>query len=118
MLTSISIKTGAAVLVACGLLLATPASATEKFDPAALPHDKATLEKLNDSQLIMLRQAVRLCDDMDRSRHSGNICVIRETDKQVRASDSPSLKAFHWSLTATTRYDDKRTMVDVARILK
>jgi hypothetical protein len=118
MLTSISVKTGAAVIVACGLLLATPASATEKFDPAALPHDKATLEKLNTSQIEMLRQAVRLCDDFERSRHSGNACVIRETDKQVRASDSAALKAFHWSLTATARYDDKRTMVDVGRILK
>lgn len=90
----------------------------EEFDAAALPTDKASLIKLNDEQLGMLRKSVRFCNDFGRSKHAMNFCVTSGVDLDVRQNGSAALKAFHWSLSPMDRYDDARSMVAVSRLVK
>ena len=111
------------IIAALGLAAAivlTPmaAFAVGDFDPAALPHDRASLEKLNDEQLSMLRKAVRYCGDFNRSHHSFNFCVTSNTDLDVRHQGSPALKAFHFTLSPYDRYDDTRSWVSIRRLEK
>lgn len=105
------------VISVFALLSATSALAENEFDPAALPHDKAALLEVNDVQLRMLNKAVRFCDDLGRSKHSANFCVTSAIDLDVRQSGDETLKAFHWTLLPNVRYDDKRSMVDLERVL-
>jgi hypothetical protein len=98
-------------------LVATPTLADEEFDPAALPHDRAALSEVNDRQLRLLNKAVRACGDIAAARHNGNVCVISALDLDIRQSGDEALKAFHWSLMPFARYNDKRTMVDVSRLM-
>ncbi len=100
------------------VLFATPVSsfAAETYDPAALPHDKASIEKLNELQLGMLRAAVRYCGAFFGSRHSFNFCVITNTDRDVRQSNNEALKAFHFGLPPMDRYDEYRSNVALRRI--
>ncbi len=105
-------------LSAIGPAIPIAAFAAEDFDVAALPHDEASLSRLNDEQLGLLRKSVRFCGDFRRSRHSQNFCVTSGVDLDVRQNGSPALKAFHWSLNPMDRYDDHRSMVAVSRFVK
>jgi hypothetical protein len=98
--------------------LSTSSRAAEDFDPAALPHDKASLSKLNDEQLSLLRKSVRFCGDFGRTKHMMNFCVTSGVDLDVRQNGSPAMKAFHWTLNPMDRYDDARSMVAVSRLVK
>jgi hypothetical protein len=90
--------------------------AAEDYNPAALPHDKASVDKLNELQLGILRAAVRSCSAFGRSQHSSNFCVTTNTDQDVRASNNEALKAFHFGLPPMDRYDEYRSQVDLQRI--
>lgn len=103
-------------LLALTLTVAAPAFAAQDYNPAALPHDRASLQRLNDLQLGVLRTAVRHCGAFYRSRHSMNFCVTSNTDLDVRKSPNEALKAFHFGLPYFTRYDEYRSMVDVLRV--
>lgn len=94
------------------------ATGSEDFDAAALPGDKASLSRLNDEQLGMLRKSVRFCNDFGRTKHSMNFCVTSGVDLDVRQNGSAALKAFHWSLNPMDRYDDARSMVAVSRLVR
>jgi hypothetical protein len=98
--------------------LAGAARAAENFDPAALPHDKAALSKLNDEQLRLLRKSVRYCGDFGRTKHSMNFCVTSGVDLDVRQNGSPAIKALHWSLNPIDRYDDARAIGTVMKLVK
>ncbi|MDO8288670.1 MAG: hypothetical protein Q7T44_05575 [Parvibaculum sp.] len=92
--------------------------AAEQFDPALMPHDKAALVAVSDTQMGLLRRAVRFCNDLGRSRHNNNLCVVTDLDRVVRTSGDEVLKAFHWTLAPIDRYDDKRSMVGLTKYLK
>lgn len=115
---AVFILMAALALSAIGQAMPVRSYAVEDFDAAALPRDKASLEKLNDEQLRLLRRSVRYCGDFGSTRHSGNFCVTSNTDLDVRQNGSPAMKAFHWTLNPLDRYDDARSMVAVSRLVK
>lgn len=108
----------AGLFVAAMTLGVTRSYAAEAFEPNALPHDKQTLQALSETQLSLLNKAVRYCNDFGRSRHAGTFCVTSATDLDVRQSGNEALKALHWSMPPTDRYDDKRSMVALQRFVK
>jgi hypothetical protein len=108
---------GAAVM-AVVLLCSAQSFAAEQFDPALMPRDKAGLSAVSDTQMGLLRRSVRACNDLARSRHNMNICVVTDLDRVVRTSGDEVLKAFHWTLVPSDRYDDKRSMVGLTKYLK
>lgn len=108
---------GAAVM-AVTLLYSAQGFAAEQFDPALMPHDKAALAAVSDTQMGLLRRSVRYCHDLGRSRHNTNLCVVTDLDRVVRTSGDEVLKAFHWTLAPFDRYDDKRSMVGLTKYLK
>ncbi|MGV8998151.1 MAG: hypothetical protein ACOH12_14515 [Parvibaculaceae bacterium] len=107
-----------AVLMAATMLCGSQSFASEQYNPALMPHDKAALEAASDAQMILLRRSVRACNDLRRSRHQGNLCVVTDLDRVVRTSGDETLKAFHWTLVPYDRYDDKRSMVGLTKYLK
>lgn len=104
----------AAAMVFCG----SQSFASEQYNPALMPHGKAALEAASDAQMLLLRRSVRACNDLRRSRHQGNLCVVTDLDRVVRTSGDETLKAFHWTLLPADRYDDKRSMVGLTKYLK
>ena len=109
---------GVVALVAAGVFVPQVASATEQYDASALPHDKAAILALNDKQMSILRRAVRYCSAFGRTRHNRNFCVVSNTDLDIRQSGDNALIAFHWSLTPSARYDDKRSWVALQRLIR
>ena len=102
----------AVVMVGMSPIVAMPAWADD-----ALPQDRAALLKINDAQLLLLNRAVRACDDLYQTRHAGNICVTMAVDQDVRQSDDEDLKKLHWALPRSERYNDKRGIVELQRVL-
>ncbi|HEX7775749.1 MAG TPA: hypothetical protein VF449_04405 [Parvibaculum sp.] len=85
-------------------------------NPAALPHDKASLQKLDTLQMGILRAAVRYCNAFAGMRHEFNFCVTTNTDRDIRQSGNEALKAFHFGLPPMSRYDEGRSYVDIQRV--
>ncbi|MGB5949441.1 MAG: hypothetical protein WBG82_08990 [Parvibaculum sp.] len=102
------------VMILCGGIGAL--SAAVDFDPNALSRDEATLKRLNDIQLGMLRAAVRHCGGFYTARHANNFCVTSNVDLDVRQSGDAALKAFHFGLPPMDRYDENRSLVGVKRV--
>jgi hypothetical protein len=94
----------------------TAACAAVGYDPAALPHDKVSLEKLDSMQMGVLRAAVRYCNAFAGMRHEFNFCVTTNTDRDIRATSNAALKAFHFGLPPMSRYDEGRSFVDIQRV--
>ena len=107
-----------AAAMAVVLFFGASAFAAEEFDAALMPRDKAALQAVSDQQMELLRRSVRFCNDLGRSRHNTNICVVTDLDRVVRGSKDEVLKAFHWTLVPIDRYDDKRSMVGLTKYLK
>ena len=109
---------GLAALVAVSVFVPQAASASEPYDASAFPHDKASILALNDKQLSILRRAVRYCGTFGRTRHNHDFCVLTNTDLDVRQSGDKALIAFHWALPVTDRYDERRSWVQLKRLIK
>lgn len=107
----------AAVVMAIILFCSSQSFAGEQYDPALMPRDKAGLQTVSEQQITLLRRSVRFCNDLGRSRHHNNICVVTDLDRTVRSSGDEVLKAFHWTLLPGDRYDDKRSMVGLTKYL-
>lgn len=107
-------------LVAAGLILAGSAFAiaAEDVDPAALPRDRAALERLNDTHLSIVRAAVRLCKptSLPADTNPGAGCIGTSVEQHVAQSGDPELKAFNAKLPIRLRYDENRTKLDIDRV--
>src|SRR5690554_3702642 len=88
-------------------------------DWTALPADKVALEELDQQQLRALRGSVRACNDLARSDHSGVPCVFLDLDRVMRQEEDAALRAYHFALPRSYRYDDARNRgAAVERVLK
>ena len=109
---------GVAAFVAASAVVPQVASASEPYNASAFPHDKASILALNDKQLSILRRAVRYCGTFGRTRHNRDFCVLTNTDLDVRQSGDKALIAFHRVLPVTDRYDERRSWVQLKRLIK
>lgn len=88
-------------------------------DWTALPADTAALEELDQQQLRALRGSVRACNDLARADHSGVPCVFLDLDRVMRQDENAALRAYHFALPRSYRYDDARNRgAAVERVLK
>ena len=104
-----------AAIAGLSLSLSLQARAAEPaaYDTSALPHDEASLSKLDSQQLRLVRRATNLCDATDpffvaRMNPARRPCVISGVDNAVATSDDPALKAYHAALPFNARYDRYR----------
>ena len=84
------------------------AFAQDEVNWQALPQDKAALQTLDTQQTRQLRNSVRHCDDVGRADHGGTPCVFLDLDRVMRQSEDPALKAYHFALPRSMRYDEAR----------
>lgn len=95
--------------VAVGVLLgASAASAVDEVNWLALPADEEALTSLDTQQLRAVRTAVRHCNDLYRSNHQLTPCVFTDVDRVMRQSDDAALRAYHFVLPRSMRYDEAR----------
>ena len=94
-----------AALLALG---AAPALAQDEVNWQALPSDKEALVELDQQQVRALRNSVRHCDDVGRADHSGTPCVFLDLDRVMRQNEEPALRAYHFALPRSMRYDEAR----------
>ena len=109
---------GFAAFVAASAFVPQAASASEPYEAPGFSHDKASVLALNDKQLSILRRAVRYCGTFGRTRHNHDFCVLTNTDLDIRQSGDKALIAFHWALPVTDRYDERRSWVQLKRLIK
>jgi len=109
---------GVAAFVAASAFAPQVASASEPYSASAFPHDKASILALNDKQLSILRRAVRYCGSFGRTKHNRDFCVLTNTDLDIRQSGDKALIAFHWALRAPDRYDERRSWVQLKRLIE
>lgn len=96
-------------LVAIGFLLSANAVwAVDEVNWLALPADKAALIELDTQQVRAVRTAVRHCGDLYRSSHQGSPCVFTDVDRVMRQSEDAALRAYHFALPRSMRYDTGR----------
>ena len=107
-------------LVAASLTLgATQALAQDDVNWLALPADKAALQELDTQQTRALRNSVRHCDDLGRADHGGTPCVFLDADRAMRQAEDPALRAYHFALPRSMRYDEARNSgAAVARVME
>lgn len=96
--------------MAAGLMLGGigAAQATDTVDWNALPSDDAALQQLDTRQERALRQAVRHCGSLHRTQHQRDACVYIDVDRVMRQSDDAALKAYHFALPRSLRYNEHR----------
>lgn len=96
-------------LAAIGFLLSAHAAwAVDEVNWLALPTDEAALTELDTEQLRAVRTAVRHCSDLYRSSHQGSPCVFIDVDRVMRQSEDAALRAYHFALPRSMRYDEGR----------
>lgn len=109
-------------LVVLGIFLVawSPAIAAEQFNSGALPADRASLERLNELHLGIVRAAVRQCKptSLPADTNPGAGCIGTSVEQRVAQSGDPQLKAFNAKLPARIRYDENRTNVDLDRTFR
>lgn len=96
--------------MAAGLLLGSigVAQATDTVDWNALPSDETALRHLDTKQERALRQAVRHCGSLHRTQHQREACVYIDVDRVMRQSDDAALRAYHFALPRSLRYNENR----------
>lgn len=107
-------------LVVLGIFLVawSPAIAAEQFNSGALPADRASLERLNELHLSIVRAAVRQCKPipLPSDVNPGAGCIGSSVEQSVSQSGDPQLKAFSAKLPVRLRYDENRTKLDIDRV--
>ena len=106
------------LIVATILTAAMVAETGPAWSNAALPQNKDALLALSDTQLSLLRRAVRHCNDFSQSRHNSNFCVTSAVDFDVRQSGNAELQALHWALAPSERYNETRSLVGLRPLLR
>jgi len=95
------------------------AQAADSVDWNALPADEAALTQLDSQQERALRQAVRHCNDLNRSNHQSSACVFTDVDRTMRQSGDAALRAYHFALPRSMRYSENRnTGLAVKQVLE
>lgn len=101
-------------IIVTGLALASlawgalPALAQDEVNWQALPAEKEALLDLDGQQIRALRNSVRHCNDLNRSNHQQTACVFLDADRAMRQSANAALKAYHFALPRSMRYDEAR----------
>jgi len=112
-----ALMTGFAVISLA--LCAMPALAQDEVNWQALPGDQAALQELDTQQTRALRDSVRHCDDIGRADHSGTPCVFLDADRTMRQAEDPALRAYHFALPRSMRYDEARNSgAAIARVME
>lgn len=106
------------VVAVAALMPGIPASwAADDVDWLALPSEKAVLMDLDTQQVRALRTSVRACEDFARSNHAKTACVFLDLDRMLRQSDDAALRAYHFALPRSIRYDDARNQGFAAELV-
>ncbi len=95
-------------VIAVSVLLGANARAQDEVNWLALSTDEAALKKLDTEQSRTVRTAVRHCEAFLRSSHQGNPCVFTDVDRVMRQSDDAALRAYHFALPRSLRYQETR----------
>src|SRR5690606_15101752 len=96
-----------------------PVRAQDEVNWLALPADKAALQELDKEQTRALRASVRHCNDLARSNHQQTACVFLDADRAMRQTEDPALRAYHFALPRSMRYDEARNSgAAVARVME
>ncbi len=115
-------KMNFAVLCLALGLASVPLAATYAAEPATdnviLPTDEASLSKLNDAHLKVVRAAMRECNATPRLTNDTPGCVVLSVERDVSQSNDPQLKAFNDKLPTDLRYNENRTPVDIDRVMR
>jgi hypothetical protein len=87
-------------------------------DTVILPKDEASLSRLNDAHLKVVRAAMRECNTTPRLTNETPGCIILSVERDVSQSGDPQLKAFNAKLPTGVRYDENRTINDINRVMQ
>jgi hypothetical protein len=95
-----------------GFSMQAQAAEPQAYD-SALPRDAASLSKLDEAQLRLVRRATNQCDVTDPAMVTAlnparRPCIITRVDTAVATSGDPALQAFHAALPQNARYDRYR----------
>ncbi|ABS63832.1 hypothetical protein Plav_2218 [Parvibaculum lavamentivorans DS-1] len=106
-------------VLAASVLFGASAWAQDEVNWMALPEDRAALAELDNEQSRAVRAAVRYCEAFLRSSHQGNPCVFTDVDRAMRRTDNAALRAYHFALPRTLRYQEIRNQgLAIDRVLQ